>query len=277
MKSNPPQRECYCTCNKDPKQCPVHAIENNAPQRECCECTGITTWSKGLCLQCGLPDCHTPQQERKCTCDNRYHDMHETYCPMWVNPKTEQPNNTAQRVTMANVLRPKTEQESQCDCACEECFEHRHCGNSKCGQPDMHTDASWEEEFHRLKELDVQQGGWNMGYDGYHIDRVKLLIRKVREEAYYQGEKNEFQNRAGYLEEAYQKGHAQGYANGWAAYGSEVKPQSILEQGIIEGRRRAVEIIREQFNNGVHVVDKNGDPFVTATVIAALEAASQEI
>lgn len=25
-----------------------------------------------------------------------------------------------------------------CECACEECHAHRHCGNNKCGQPDCH-------------------------------------------------------------------------------------------------------------------------------------------
>lgn len=36
---------------------------------------------------------------------------------------------------------------SCCECACQECFENRHCGNNKCGQPDSHQSSHSKGEF----------------------------------------------------------------------------------------------------------------------------------
>ena len=46
----------------------------------------------------------------------------------------------------------------------------------------------------------------------------------------------------------------------------------MYEFGKEETLREAIRVITDQFNNGVHVVDKNGNPFVTATLLATLTA-----
>lgn len=72
----------------------------------------------------------------------------------------------------------------ECECACNECFEQRHCGNTKCGLPDAHTPSDWEGTFDKefvatgaeiveFKRLEYPQ------LRSHQVEQVKQFVRAL--------------------------------------------------------------------------------------------------